>query len=148
LVPVQTGRCCGPKGGYVVTVGDQAYESDPIFNDAGMQMLAFPSTDLSNPVVASFGTGGQSNFDAIEKFLNARTTGDIIIISPTKTSGIHNAELGALLQGNKTTPGFGANAQLGVLDAAFRYTFIGVKGFEYDQGWTLATNPDYTGYFV
>jgi hypothetical protein len=130
-----------------VTIGDQTYESDQSSNAAGLQILAVDASSLA-ATQETFPTDSGSTFDGIKSFLAAVQPGEIVIISSTQSSGTYNKELSALLAGDATNPGFGGNSEIGNLPAAFAYTFIGMKGNKYDNGYTLARDPNYTGYFV
>jgi hypothetical protein len=149
LVPAKTRLCCGQNNGYSIKIGDKEYNSDPAANSAGLQILALSAATLAATAQGTFATGPGSSFDPIKNFLNARQSGEIVILSSTQTSGTHNAELGALLAGDGKTPAFGANSEIGALPDSVPYTFVGVKGYKYDQAFQYGNpDPNYTGYFL
>ena len=148
LVPVNT-AVRGPDNNYIIRVGDQEFSSDPAAPPAGLQIVALSPTTLAPIGQGTFGTGTGSSFEPIENFLNALQLGVIVIISSTDSSGTHNAQLGELLAGNGTSPAFGANSEIGAVNADSTFTFIGVKGYKYNQALQIGSpSPDFSTYFL
>ncbi len=151
LIPIQTGLCCGDDGSYSIKIGVNVYRSgsDSTVNSVGLQMLALNSGNLELIEQGSFYAGSTSSFAPIKDFLDRRVKGEIVIISSTHSSGIHNKALDGILTGDKKTPGFGGNGEIGGVPIGNNFTFIGVKGYAFDQAFQSGyRNDHYVGHFL